>query len=138
MDDDVRIQRSAPRSGPRRTDPPVDQHAGEQGLDGLGNRANEGAATTKASTLEEEPEVARQQGREELRGELFTDLDRLAFALELEAAEAVEAGDEDRALRLENHRLGVRLAQRLVSGVHAYEVEPRVARAARAYDDRTR
>lgn len=74
---------------------------------------------------------------EELRAELFSGLDRLAFALELEAAEAVAAGDVRAAARLEDQRLGVRLAQRLVVGVHADEVNPRVERTRSEYDRRT-
>jgi hypothetical protein len=74
---------------------------------------------------------------EVLRGELFVGLDRLAFALELEAAEAVDAGDHGAAIRLEDQRLGVRLAQRLVAGVHADEVNPRIERSRSAYDRRT-
>jgi hypothetical protein len=56
----------------------------------------------------------------DLRGRIFTDLDRLAFALEMEAA--------DEYLRSQERRLGVRLAQRLVSGVPADEVNARVER----------
>lgn len=74
---------------------------------------------------------------EGLRGELFMGLDRLAFALEMEAAEAVEAGDEEEALRIEHQRLGVRLAQRFVAGVYADEVDPRIWNAGDAYDRRT-
>lgn len=74
---------------------------------------------------------------EELRGELYTGLDILAFALEMEAAEAVERGDDREAVRLEDRRLGVRLAQRFVSGVHADEVHPRVERFREAYARRT-
>lgn len=80
---------------------------------------------------------AAERGAEALRGQLFTDLDRLAFALELEAAEAVEEGDEGAALRLEEQRLGVRLAQRLVAGVHADEVDLRLQRTREAYAART-
>lgn len=72
----------------------------------------------------------------ELRGDLFTGLDRLAFALEMEAAEAVEGGDHEAAVRLEDQRLGVRLAQRFVAGVHADEVNPRVERTRAAFDRR--
>ncbi len=74
---------------------------------------------------------------EELRGDLFTGLDRLAFALELEAADALDAGDPAAAQRLEDQRLGVRLAQRLVAGVHADEVDERIERSRAAYDART-
>ena len=75
---------------------------------------------------------------ESLRGQLFTGLDRLAFALEWEAAEAVARGDEGAAARLEDRRLGVRLAQRYVAGVHADEVDLRIDATRREYDVRTR
>lgn len=74
---------------------------------------------------------------EELRGELFSGLDRLAFALELEAARALESGDTGAATRLEDQRLGVRLAQRYVVGVYADEVNPRLERTRSEYDRRT-
>jgi hypothetical protein len=64
----------------------------------------------------------------DLRGRIFTDLDRLAFALEMEAAEHLEGGRADEYLRSQERRLGVRLAQRLVSGVPADEVNARVER----------
>ena len=72
----------------------------------------------------------------ELRGLLFTDLDRLAFALEMEAAELLEAGDERGAGRQQEIRLGVRLAQRLVAGVWADEVNRRIRHYAPEYDAR--
>lgn len=74
---------------------------------------------------------------EELRGRLFSGLDRLAFALELEAARALRAGDEAEAMRIEDRRLGVRLAQRHVSGVHAAEIDPRIEATRAEYDRRT-
>lgn len=74
---------------------------------------------------------------EALRGDLFTGLDRLAFALELEASRAVEQGREAEAARLEERRLGVRLAQRFVAGVHADEVDLRVQATWEEYDRRT-
>lgn len=74
---------------------------------------------------------------EALRGRLFTDLDRLAFALELEAVHAIDAGQEAAAVRLEDRRLGVRLAQRLIAGVYADEVNPRIERTRLEYDRRT-
>lgn len=73
---------------------------------------------------------------ERFRGQLFTQLDRLAFALELEAGDAVQAGDYDHAARIEDRRLGVRLAQRLVAGVHADEVDLRIERSRDEYDSR--
>lgn len=71
-----------------------------------------------------------------LRGEIFTGLDRLAFALEMEAAQRIgeECGAE--AERLQATRLGVRLAQRLVSGVWADEVNLRLQRWEAEYDRR--
>jgi hypothetical protein len=71
-----------------------------------------------------------------LRGCLFTDLDRLAFALEMEAAELLEQGREPEAARVQEQRLGVRLAQRLVAGVWAGEVDGRLRRWAAEYEGR--
>ena len=79
---------------------------------------------------EESAEAAR------LRGDIFTDLDRLAFALEMEAAALVEAGDEIGAAARHAERLGVRLAQRLVSGVWAVEVNGRFDPWRQAYEAR--
>lgn len=79
---------------------------------------------------EEPPEVAR------LRGAIFTHLDRLAFALEMEAAELLEGGGEAEVARRQELRLGVRLAQRLVSGVWADEVNLRLQRWGSAYESR--
>jgi hypothetical protein len=79
---------------------------------------------------EEAPEAAR------LRGAIFQDLDRLAFALEMEVAALLEAGREREAWRRQQVRLGVRLAQRLVTGVWADEVDPRVKGCAREYESR--
>ncbi|MFL5384621.1 MAG: hypothetical protein ACJ8GN_19025 [Longimicrobiaceae bacterium] len=78
----------------------------------------------------EAPEAA------DLRGRLFTDLDRLAFALEMEAAELLARGDAAEAGRVQEQRLGVRLAQRLVAGVWAGEVDGRLQRWAGAYEAR--
>ena len=71
-----------------------------------------------------------------LRGRIFTDLDRLAFALEMEAAHALEAGDDAGGERTQALRLGVRLAQRLVAGVYAAEVNGRIEQWAAAYEAR--
>ena len=71
-----------------------------------------------------------------LRGNIFTDLDRLAFALEMEAAALVEEGRETEAARRQAERLGVRLAQRLVSGVWADEVNLRLIRWSTDYEAR--
>jgi hypothetical protein len=72
----------------------------------------------------------------ELRGNIFTELDRLAFALEMEASELIEQGLEEEARCRQDLRLGVRLAQRLVAGVHADEVHDRIDRYAPDYDAR--
>jgi hypothetical protein len=71
-----------------------------------------------------------------LRGRIFTDLDRLAFALEMEAAELRVQGREGEAGRVQEQRLGVRLAQRLVAGVWAGEVDGRLRRWGAEYDAR--
>jgi len=73
---------------------------------------------------------------QELRGQLFTDLDRLAFALEMEAAELLKEARHADAERCEQQRLGVRLAQRLVAGVWADEVDLRVRRWSDEYEAR--
>lgn len=72
----------------------------------------------------------------DLRGRIFTDLDRLAFALEMEAAEHLERGRAGEYLRAQERRLGVRLAQRLVSDVPADEVNGRLERWRGGYDQR--
>lgn len=79
---------------------------------------------------DEAPEAAS------LRGRIFTDLDRLAFALEMEAAGLLDQGRGDEARRVQEQRLGVRLAQRLVAGVWADEVDSRLHRWAAEYDAR--
>ncbi|HET8657172.1 MAG TPA: hypothetical protein VFL93_16720 [Longimicrobiaceae bacterium] len=79
---------------------------------------------------EEAPEAAR------LRGAIFNDLDRLAFTLEMEVAELLRAGDETEASRRQDVRLGVRLAQRLVTGVWADEVNLRVQQWGAEYESR--
>ena len=71
-----------------------------------------------------------------LRGNIFTDLDRLAFALEMEAAALIAGGRIEEAERCSSQRLGVRLAQRLVSGVWADEVNLRIQRWTEAYNQR--
>ena len=71
-----------------------------------------------------------------LRGKIFSDLDRLAFALEMEAARQLDAGREEQARRTQEQRLGVRLAQRLVAGVWADEVNLRIAQWATEYEAR--
>lgn len=79
---------------------------------------------------DETPEAAS------LRGRIFTDLDRLAFAVEMEAAGQLREGREEEAARTHAVRLGVRLAQRLVAGVWADEVNRRMERWSAEYDSR--
>lgn len=79
---------------------------------------------------EEAPEAA------ELRGNIFTDLDRLAFALEMEVAELLRADEPHQAEIRQHVRLGVRLAQRLVTGVWADEVNLRLQDWGREYESR--
>lgn len=71
-----------------------------------------------------------------LRGAIFQDLDRLAFALEMEAASLLQEGRADRAEHRQAVRLGVRLAQRLVTGHWADEVNLRLQEWADEYDSR--
>lgn len=85
---------------------------------------------TKASTVQE---VTPDQG---LRGQLFEELDRLAFALEMEAAELLARGEEAAAERFQQQRLGVRMAQRMVADVWAEEVHQRVRRWTDEYEAR--
>jgi hypothetical protein len=82
------------------------------------------------------PPVEEAPAARKLRGQLFNDLDRLAFALEMEAAELLEEGQEAEAERCQQQRLGVRLAQRLVAGVWADEVNLRVRRWTKEYQAR--
>lgn len=70
---------------------------------------------------------------QELRGRLYQELDILAFALEMEASEALERGDEAEAARSQQARLGIRLSQRLVGGVPAPEVDRRLDHWRRTY-----
>ncbi len=69
----------------------------------------------------------------ELCGRFFQELDLLAFALEMEASAALARGDDAAAARAQRTRLGVRLAQRLVGGVPAPEVDRRLDRWRAAY-----
>ncbi|MFW6079422.1 MAG: hypothetical protein ACODAE_07375 [Gemmatimonadota bacterium] len=71
-----------------------------------------------------------------IRGRLYQELDLLAFALEMEASTAVERGDDGDVERAQRTRLGVRLAQRLVGGVPAPEVDERLARWRESYEAR--
>ncbi len=79
---------------------------------------------------EEPPEAA------DLRGRVFTDLDVLAFALEMEASQLLAEGREEEAARCQDRRLGVRLAQRLVTGVWADEVDVPLRRWRGEYHER--
>jgi hypothetical protein len=79
---------------------------------------------------DESPEAAL------LRGNLFQDLDRLAFAVEMEAAALLRDGQEEEARAKQQVRLGVRLAQRLVAGVWADEVNLRVRECSGDYESR--
>jgi hypothetical protein len=82
------------------------------------------------------PTISETRSASRLRGELFVKLDRLAFALEMEAAELLEAGQEQESERCQQQRLGVRLAQRLVAGVWADEAHLRIERWACEYEAR--
>jgi hypothetical protein len=88
--------------------------------------------------LTSSPPVKEPPAAEALRGHLFTDLDRLAFALEMEAAELLAEGREADADRCQQQRLGVRLAQRLVAGIWADEAHLRVKQWAKEYENRLR
>lgn len=70
---------------------------------------------------------------EHVRGRLYQELDVLAFAFEMEASDAVERGDDAKAERAQRTRLGIRLAQRLVGGVPAPEVDERLDRWRETY-----
>jgi hypothetical protein len=85
---------------------------------------------TSAPPPVEEPAAAH------LRGRLFTDLDRLAFALEMESSLTLERGDAEATRRLQEIRLGVRLAQRLTAGFYAAEVDARIQRWSGEYEAR--
>ncbi len=63
-----------------------------------------------------------------LRGRLYQELDLLAYAFEMEAAQQVTEGCDEDAARTQQTRLGIRLAQRLVGGVPAPEVDRRLDR----------
>jgi hypothetical protein len=86
--------------------------------------------------LTSSPAVDEPPAAQTLRSSLFGDLDRLAFALEMEAAGLIREGREKEADRAQQQRLGVRLAQRLVAGVWADEVDERVRRWSDEYEAR--
>ncbi len=83
------------------------------------------SSTTTRSVPQHEPPDAHAIERE-LRGRLYQELDLLAYALEMEAAREVEEGRDEDAARTQQTRLGIRLAQRLVGGVPAPEVDRRL------------
>ena len=80
--------------------------------------------TTVAPPAPPAPDAAALE--RELRGRLYQELDLLAYAFEMEAAQQVAAGEDDEAGRTQQTRLGIRLAQRLVGGVPAPEVDRRL------------
>jgi hypothetical protein len=84
------------------------------------------------------PGPEEQREARALRGHLFTDLDRLAFALEMEAAELLQKGREREAEQRQEVRLGVRLAQRIVAGVWADEAQGRAREWEDDYEKRSR
>jgi hypothetical protein len=85
-------------------------------------------AAPAAAPPEELRTALRAELREELRGQFYGALDLLAFALEMECGSQAAGGDDDAAARTQQTRLGVRLAQRLVSGVPTPEVDRRLQR----------
>jgi hypothetical protein len=102
----------------------------------LGAREGAGIATLPLAPSDSSASVPNTEAKSkehELRGRLYHELDLLAFALEMEASEALGRGDEPAAVRAQQTRLGVRLAQRLVGGVPAPEVDRRLERWRRAY-----
>jgi hypothetical protein len=95
---------------------------------------NDGSPTPESMLSQPRPDETPEEAA--LRGHIFTDLDRLAFAIEMEAAQLLEEGREAESLRRQEQRLGVRLAQRLVSGVWADEVNHPFIKWADEYDAR--
>ncbi len=81
-------------------------------------------AASADATAPAPPDVAALE--RDVRGRLFQELDLLAFALEMEAAQEVSEGRDEDAARTQQTRLGIRLAQRLVGGVPAPEVDRRL------------
>lgn len=102
------------------------------------NGDGRGSAGRARADEDGDPSPPAPQDAEALRGHLYTELDLLSFALEMEAAERLHEGDEEAVLRLQDRRLGVRLAQRLVSGVWADEVGLRLRRWRETYRERLR
>jgi hypothetical protein len=92
--------------------------------------------TFMTGPMPSQPDPHERPEEAELRGRIFTDLDRLAFALEMEAARHLDEGRDAECERLQEQRLGVRLAQRLVSGIWADEVHRPLMEWAEAYEGR--
>ncbi len=86
--------------------------------------------TTVSESAEERPSAPPDAAALEraVRGRLYQELDLLAYALEMEAAQQVIEGCDEDAARTQQTRLGIRLAQRLVGGVPAPEVDRRLDR----------
>ncbi len=86
-----------------------------------------GSTTARTVTqAETSPPPDAQSIEREIRGRLYQELDLLAYAFEMEAAQEVAEGRDDDAGRTQQTRLGIRLAQRLVGGVPAPEVDRRL------------
>ncbi len=96
------------------------------------------AVATLRSAGAEDPRPAPDPAalEREIRGRLFQELDLLAFAFEMEAAEAIARGADEEAARTQQTRLGIRLAQRLVGAVPAPEVDRRLERWRATYLDK--
>lgn len=86
-----------------------------------------------ALALLESVRIDRAAVERAVRGHLYQELDLLAYALEMEAAQQIDDGHDDDAARTQQTRLGIRLAARLVGGVPAPEVERRLERWREAY-----
>ncbi|HET9983829.1 MAG TPA: hypothetical protein VFQ38_09590 [Longimicrobiales bacterium] len=86
-----------------------------------------------AVALLESLQVDRASIEREVRGHFYQELDLLAYAFEMEAAQQIEEGRDDDAARTQQTRLGIRLAARLVGGVPAPEVDRRLERWRDAY-----
>ena len=76
---------------------------------------------------------APKETESKVRGYLFQELDILAYAFEMECAEALADGREGEAERAQQTRLGIRLAQRLVGNVPAPEIAERLSRWRETY-----
>jgi hypothetical protein len=102
--------------------------------DGIIERQEDAIATLQSTEVGHVRSAADPSAIErEVRGRLYQELDLLAFAFEMEAAEAIERGADEEAARTQQTRLGIRLAQRLVGAVPAPEVDRRLERWRAAY-----